>query len=385
MPTPEIVWPTPEMVWPGSMPADVESDEAATRMLLEEVGSYLRFLPGPETGARANWIVPLLLGLKDHPDLELVKDGDWSDYDHTTRFRIKKGHQFRSEFINVGIVDYFAEFLPVYRKMRDAFNLPDDMSLQIGVKGIFDFAFFTFGPIGMLQLLQPGRHMMPFLEATKREMVSVCENSPYPVVFQFEIPAAGILYNTSPAWMRPMLTGRLAKSTTMMLDCVPAGALAAIHLCDGDLGHKAKVHPHSAGGYVRLANRIARHRNLEYVHFPLAAGHVPPTLNEAFYRPLQDLRLPATTQVVAGFLHEGITTAEARTILGIVNKYVDLARKATSDVPSPPLAIAPSCGCGRRTEEMTLAVLRQGAALCAQPPRRRPSPTPRTATEGAAS
>jgi hypothetical protein len=381
MPTPEVVWPGPEVVWPGSMPADM-GDSAALRMLLEHLGSYLRFLPGPETGQRqADWIVPLLLGLKDHPDLALVKDGDWSDYDHATRFRVKKGHEFRSEFINVGIADYFKKFLPLYTAMRDDFNLPDDMLLQIGVKGIFDFAFFTFGPLGVLPSQQQ-RHMMPFLEATTREIQEVCDASPYPVLCQFEVPAAGILYNTVPALMRPLFTSWLAQSTIKMIKCcVPPGARRGAHLCNGDLGHKAKAHPASAAAYTRLANRIAKGRQLQYVHIPLAAGDVPPTLNEAFYRPLQNLRLPADTQVVAGFLHEGISIPEARTILGIVNKYVDLARKATSDATSPPVAVAPSCGCGRRTKEATLAVLQQGAALCARPPRRRPSPTPRTPAE----
>ena len=40
----------------------------------------------PELGPRHD------RGLPTHPDLRLVKDGDWSDYDKTPRFALQPGH-----------------------------------------------------------------------------------------------------------------------------------------------------------------------------------------------------------------------------------------------------------------------------------------------------
>lgn len=48
---------------------------------LDVLGPYLRTLPDGETGERRNWIISIVEGLRAHPDLELRKPGDWSDYD----------------------------------------------------------------------------------------------------------------------------------------------------------------------------------------------------------------------------------------------------------------------------------------------------------------
>jgi hypothetical protein len=74
----------------GSLPAD--GPEAALRQALESVGDGLRYLPDGETGERHHWIIHIIEGLRTRPDLEVVTNGDWSDYEHIPVFRIKRGH-----------------------------------------------------------------------------------------------------------------------------------------------------------------------------------------------------------------------------------------------------------------------------------------------------
>jgi hypothetical protein len=99
----------------------------------------------------------------------------------------------------------------------------------------------------------------------------------------------------------------------------------------------------------------------------LAAGDIPPTLAEAYYQYLRELRVPESCEIVAGFLHEGLSLGQARCVLSIVEKYVGEARRAMrggSPAPGPArVLVGPSCGCGRRSREATVTVLRQGARI----------------------
>ena len=70
--------------WSGSPPGPTPAEAMATA--LDIVGpSYLQSLPDGETGERRNWVISIVDGLSRHPDLELKKAGDWSDYDKTPR------------------------------------------------------------------------------------------------------------------------------------------------------------------------------------------------------------------------------------------------------------------------------------------------------------
>jgi hypothetical protein len=73
----------------GSLPAEDTDD--AMRLALNELGPRLRWLPDGETGERRNWIIHIIDALRRHPDLELKKDGDWSDYDKTPVLRMRRG------------------------------------------------------------------------------------------------------------------------------------------------------------------------------------------------------------------------------------------------------------------------------------------------------
>lgn len=109
---------------------------------------------------------------------------------------------------------------------------------------------------------------------------------------------------------------------------------------------------------MRLTNAIVQRwpagRPLEYVHAPLAAGEDPPVLGQSFYRPLGELRLPAETRFVAGFLHEARSLDELRQILGEIESHVGY-----------PVDVAASCGLARCGRDAAIAIMRQSAELCA--------------------
>jgi hypothetical protein len=62
----------------GTIPA--ESTSAALELIGATVGDRtVNWLPDGETGSRRNWIGRLIENLRTHPDLKVIKDGDWSD------------------------------------------------------------------------------------------------------------------------------------------------------------------------------------------------------------------------------------------------------------------------------------------------------------------
>ncbi len=64
--------------------------EAAMRRL----GPHLLRMTDGETGERAGWITPTLAWLRANPDIELVRDGDGSDYESGAVHRVRRGRSF---------------------------------------------------------------------------------------------------------------------------------------------------------------------------------------------------------------------------------------------------------------------------------------------------
>ena len=69
----------------GSIPGS--DTRAAVDLALSELGSTLLCLPDGETGPRGQWVASIIDRLRDHPAVELKRDGDWTDYDDRPRYR----------------------------------------------------------------------------------------------------------------------------------------------------------------------------------------------------------------------------------------------------------------------------------------------------------
>lgn len=319
------------------------------REVLDRAGPRLRSLADGETGERKDWIVHILNGLREHPDLEVAKDGDWSNYKQQILYKVRSGHTFDGSGLDLGHVASYDQSRPTFDALRAEFDLPK-LSFQVGVPGDLDLALFAFGIKG------PLRHRAAFTDATLRTIRQIQAESEGDVVFQLEIPAELVFVTKVPGFAQQPMANRLAAGVAKLAARTPDGARFGIHLCLGDLGHKALGRMRDAGPLVKLANAIAAKwpagRSLEFVHAPLAAGEDPPVMSSEFYRPLANLRLPASTRFVAGILHEGRSTDEEKRLLSVVES----AFGRTVDV-------AAACGLGRRSSEAAIATVEQGIAV----------------------
>ncbi len=305
-------------------------------------------IPDGETGDRLDWIERIIDGLRNHPDLVVAEDGDWSGYDNTPRLEVRKGHRLTS--LELDYTDYFNETWPAWRQFRQ--NLEAGHTLQVGIPSQLDLALVAFG-------FKPDkglRNLAPFRDATVREITKIHAVAGDDVVFQLEIPIPLILLSRVPGPLQPAVANRLAAELVKVIRRSPGGARFGVHLCYGDMNHEAMGDPDDSGALVRLANAIIgawpQAQRLEFIHAPFARGSEPPSLDPAFYDPLSGLKLPDGVRFAAGLVHEALSVDE---LTGLRDRVESLIG-TTVDVGA-------ACGLGRRDRaraetnlELSLAV-----------------------------
>lgn len=332
----------------GSIPG--QNNEDAMTQALDELAPHLRYLPDGETGERDAWVVGIVNNLRSHPDLEVRKEGSWANYKDQLNYKVASGHKLRGDSLDLGHVAAYQDSWPVFERLRQQYRR-SDLAFQVGLPGAFDLALFAMGMTG------PFRHRQPFADALIDEIEQIYSRGGDDVIFQFEIPAELVFVTKAPGPLQDTTARWLGGAVADLAARAPRGARFGVHLCLGDLGHRALARMKDTRPLVRLANAITRkwpaRRPLEYVHAPLAAGEDPPPLEPGFYRPLNKLDIPDQTRFVAGLLHENRKIAELRSLLGHVETHLD----ETVDV-------AAACGLARRGRTAAQQVMRQAATLC---------------------
>lgn len=312
----------------GTMP-QFATAKAALSWELDELPGHLDRLYGGETGPRSQWFVPVVRELKRLPQVVTVRSGDWTDYDDVDRLKVPLTARLRPEDVPLRFAEHALEELEVLGELGTA------LPLQVGVPGYLDMALFTFGPAGVI------RHGRTFLRAVARELEQIRAASDN-VVFQLEVPAALIAVLSAPAPLRPLMADVLARLVTAQVRSAPEGSRFGVHLCLGDMGHRALKQLKDTGPLVHLANALVRRwptgRTLEFVHLPMSGGDVPPTTKPEFYGPLR--HLVRSVRVIAGIAHEEQAYEDQLVVRGLVEEALER-----------PVDIATSCGLGRRTPE----------------------------------
>jgi hypothetical protein len=333
----------------GSIPG--EDTEQAVDLAISELGSTLLAVPDGETGTRSQWVVSIIEALRNNPAVSLKKDGRWSTYDDRPTFRLRPGSRIDPASLDLGYWNAYRESRPIVEKLIREGGVPN-AAHQVGVASGFDLALFAFGLPGAL------RHRKPFNVAVAREVDAVSGDSGGGVLFQIEVPAELLMVARAPRVLRRIVAVWASRVCVEVPRMVAPGTQFGVHLCFGDLGNRALVRGlGDCSAVVALVNAIVARWpapvSLQYVHLPLAAGDEPPTLDAAYYVPLARLRVPATTRVVAGFVHEGRSEPQLRQVL----RLVESAAGRRVDIGAP-------CGLGRRERDVARAIMRSSRMLC---------------------
>src|ERR1700740_2318107 len=105
--------------WPGRSAPD------AMAPALDRVGRHLLRLSDGETGERSLWVTPAIEWLRANPDVELVCDGTYADYESGPRFRVRQGRSLNPSNLYLGYHRAFVESFPAFKYLRDQAGLPD--------------------------------------------------------------------------------------------------------------------------------------------------------------------------------------------------------------------------------------------------------------------
>ena len=336
--------------WPGRGP------EHAMEQALSRLAPHLDRLSDGETGDRHLWCTPVIEKLRANPDVEILRDGDWSDYEQVAQWKVRDGHTLDPANLRMHYALAFRNSYPSFRILRENHGRPD-LRYQVGIVAPIDLAIYAFGEAAFAD----PSILDAWQVATVRDIAEIHAEAGDDVVFQLETVVALVAIAQADDDAQPAVASQMAET---MLDTVrrsPAGARFGIHLCLGDFHHTAYGAMRDVRPLVLLANAIAAgfpdDRVLEYVHAPFAAAKEPPIEAESFYEPLRELALPDDTRFIAGFLHESLDTDAHRELLARIE------RLAGREVD-----VAAACGLGRRdSDEEAFEQMRETAALLGEP------------------
>lgn len=332
----------------GSLPYD--NERAAMRKALDVLGDHLFCLPDGEIGdkdeiykkgRRIGWVQTAIQRNVDSGAFDVAKDivrdkatGLFKDYTDLFVLRPKHPPHALAARLDFGYLEFFRQSYPTFRTLREHFH-KSDLVFQVGIP--------TGLAIGLLSMrpLQALRYRRAFDQRLAHEVNQIVDAAGDDVIIQVEVPIEMGLAQRLPNRLIGLPVGMLIS----LINRIDARARLGIHMCLGDLHNKSLIRLDMDGLIVRFANRLTanwpRDRRLEYLHVPFAEGEVPPPTNPAAYAPLKHIRLPGEARFVAGFVHEKLRPAEHATIL----RAIETARGAT-------VAVACSCGLGRRTPEV---------------------------------
>ena len=336
--------------WPGRGP------EHAMDQALSRLAPYLDRLSDGETGDRHLWCTPVIEKLRANPDVELLRDGDWSDYDHVAQWKVRDGHTLDPANLRMHYALAFRNSYPSFRILREDHGRPD-LRFQVGIVAPIDLAIYAFGEAAFAD----PSILEGWQVATVRDIEEIHAEAGDDVVFQIETVVALVAIAQADDNAQPAVAAQMAET---MLDTIrrsPAGARFGIHLCLGDFHHTAYGGMRDVRPLVLLANAIAAgfpdDRVLEFVHAPFAAAKEPPIAEESFYEPLSELALPDDTRFIAGFLHESLDTDAHRELLARIERLTGRE-----------VDVAAACGLGRRdSDEEAFEQMREAAALLGEP------------------
>jgi hypothetical protein len=317
--------------WPGF------SGAHAMDTALKRLGPHLLRMTDGETGERAQWVLPTMDWLRANPDVELVADGDYSDYEHGTRYAVREGRTFDPANIELGYHRFFGRSYPAFRELR-ARHGHEDVSFQVGCPAPIDLAVDSFG----FEVAQADHALaQAYAAATLREIAAIRAEAGDDVIFQIETVVSMVAVARTPEAHQAQTAQQMAGAITFMVAMAPEGTRFGAHLCLGDSHHRALAEMGSARPLVTLANTLAamwpEGRPLEYIHAPFAAARKPGSLDPAWYEPLAELDLPDGVRFVAGFVHEDLSLDELRDVQQLIEHNV-----------GHEVDVAATCGLGRR-------------------------------------
>jgi hypothetical protein len=294
----------------GSIP--LPDAETVFRTVSGAVGPHLVRMPDGETGIRKTWIRFLQDVLAENPAIEFAKDvppfkfvqWDGKVVREIPRLRIKPGATPDAGAFKTGYADMAIESWQLFERLQKAGTIPAQVKFQISIPTPIAPTYNNMVPGDRPTLLPPlTQHFIGEVAKIARTLPNeriaiqwdVCQ----------EVLAWEGYYEQGPVDFRTETIDVLSK----IGDGVPVGIDLGYHLCYGSPADEHMVQPKDAGIMVEMTNAVvaAVKRPIQFFHMPVPKGRT----DDAYFVPLEKLRLPAHTELYLGLIHHNDAAGDA--------------------------------------------------------------------------
>jgi hypothetical protein len=314
------------------------------------LGPYLRRVPDGEVGGRRLWISWQYPLLRASAYLRPDPSGAVRPTNRFPLLTLAEG--VKPSDVRFGELGYAREARASYLDFvaaRERGELPKGVRFQVCLPTPFAVVSSVVVPA-----------VLPAVEAAYEramigEVAALCRHIPHrDLCIQWDVCNEMVMWDGQPTDAVPGDEPHENIIARMQRLCaaVPEDVELGLHLCYGDFGARHFVEPKDAAKMVEFANALANSikRPIAYIHMPVPIERS----DDAFHRPLGDLKLKDSTQLFLGIVHakDGVEGAKAR--MAVARRY------------APKFGIATECGMARaRSEETVRRLLKIHADVCA--------------------
>lgn len=320
----------------------------------EALGPHLKRIPDGETGERLNWVGHLESVFEQSDALERT-DTLFKIHPTATgwyRRRLKPGKSVADvRFDNLFYADFAVASYRTFARLKAESRIPRSVRFQVDLAPAHS-VLWLFTVDELHAPLDP-----VYNAAVKREIDKIAAAIPHEdLAIQFDVASAVFArlerneassYGRTKAEMQETFSSILVD----LGEHVPADIELLYHLCYGDNQHKHVVEPTDMGDMVEFTNRVLSRvkRPVQLVHMPVPRDRS----DDAYFRPLEGLRLGPQTELCLGLVHYTDGVAGTR-------RRLETARRCARN-----FSIATECGFGRRRPETIPELLRIHAEVAA--------------------
>ncbi len=307
------------------------------------LGTRVKRVPDGEPGGRRLWISWQYPLLRANPNLRPDPEPDRQS---ATGFKILCAAEgVPDEDIHFGELGYAREARASYLDFvnaRASGELPPDVRFQVSLPT----------PLAVVHPFCSKRDLFAIERAYEaamlREVAEICRAIPHSdLCIQWDVCIEMVMWDGRFAGYMPPFDdpeSEIIDRLVRICQAVPADVELGFHLCYGDWEAKHFIEPLDGEKMTSLANAIAAH-----VRRPIAYFHMPVPIerdDEDFFRPMEDLKLPAGTELYLGCVHDADGIEGAKRRIDVARRYV------------PDFGIASECGLGRcKTPEVVSRIL----------------------------
>ncbi len=317
----------------GSIP--LPDAETVFRTLAGAAGPHLSRLPDGETGIRKTWIRFLQDVLAENPAIERAADvppfkftqWDGKVLREITRLRLRRGATPEADSFATGYTDMAIASWGVFQRLRSAGVIPPQVKFQVSLPTPIAPTYNNMVPSDRAALLPA---LTAHLTGEVAKIAAAIPNDRLAVQWDVcqEVLAWEGYYEPGPVDFRTETIEVLTK----IGDAVPAAIELGYHLCYGSPADEHCVQPKDTAIMVEMANAVAAgvKRPIQFFHMPVPKDRT----DDAYFAPLDNLRLDPATQLYLGLIHHDDAAGDA-------------ARLAAARRHAPVDGVATECGMAR--------------------------------------